>query len=249
MRIRNGPATVIRECLPLEMPLERQRSGKAGQARRSESQETTTSPCTPLPRRVCVWDLSGVDTREELIRRAAVPVLRHRRLDDLRLALLLNAVVPGRGRRARPRREGHRQVDHRAGARRSCCPRSPWCRAAGSRCDPAAPDPDCPDGPHAPAAASPVRPARLVELPVGATEDRLVGSLDLERALAAGVTAFEPGLLAARAPRHPLRRRGQPPARPPRRPAARRRRDGRRTTSSARASRSGTPPGSCWSAR
>ena len=40
------------------------------------------------------------------------------------------------------------------------------------------------------------------------------------------VTEYEPGLLAARAPRHPLRRRGQPAARPPRRPAARRRRDG-----------------------
>ena len=40
------------------------------------------------------------------------------------------------------------------------------------------------------------RAARLVELPVGATEDRLVGSLDLERALAEGVRAYEPGLLA-----------------------------------------------------
>ena len=41
------------------------------------------------------------------------------------------------------------------------------------------------------------RPARLVELPVGATEDRLVGSLDLERALTEGVRAYQPGLLAA----------------------------------------------------
>ncbi|WP_420167161.1 VWA domain-containing protein [Kribbella flavida] len=41
------------------------------------------------------------------------------------------------------------------------------------------------------------RPARLVELPVGATEDRVLGSLHLERALAEGVTAYEPGLLAA----------------------------------------------------
>ena len=40
------------------------------------------------------------------------------------------------------------------------------------------------------------RPARLVELPVGASEDRLTGSLDLERALTEGVRAFEPGLLA-----------------------------------------------------
>jgi magnesium chelatase subunit D len=42
-----------------------------------------------------------------------------------------------------------------------------------------------------------VRRARLVELPVGATEDRLVGALDLERALTDGKAIYEPGLLAA----------------------------------------------------
>jgi len=36
----------------------------------------------------------------------------------------------------------------------------------------------------------------FVDLPLGATEDRVVGALDLERALGAGVKAFEPGLLA-----------------------------------------------------
>ncbi|MFR9751863.1 VWA domain-containing protein [Nocardia sp. 004] len=41
------------------------------------------------------------------------------------------------------------------------------------------------------------RPARLVELPVGATEDRVIGSLDLERVLRDGEQAFRPGLLAA----------------------------------------------------
>ena len=35
-----------------------------------------------------------------------------------------------------------------------------------------------------------------VDLPLGATEDRVVGALDLERALTEGVKAFEPGLLA-----------------------------------------------------
>jgi magnesium chelatase subunit I len=39
-------------------------------------------------------------------------------------------------------------------------------------------------------------PVPVVDLPLGATEDRVVGALDLERALAAGVKAFEPGLLA-----------------------------------------------------
>jgi magnesium chelatase subunit D len=41
------------------------------------------------------------------------------------------------------------------------------------------------------------RPVALVNLPVGATEDRVVGSLNLERALTTGARAFEPGLLAA----------------------------------------------------
>ena len=41
------------------------------------------------------------------------------------------------------------------------------------------------------------RRARLVELPVGATEDRVVGSLDLTKVLREGETAFQPGLLAA----------------------------------------------------
>ena len=41
------------------------------------------------------------------------------------------------------------------------------------------------------------RPVVLVNLPVGATDDRVVGSLDLERALSSGRRAFEPGLLAS----------------------------------------------------
>jgi magnesium chelatase subunit I len=39
-------------------------------------------------------------------------------------------------------------------------------------------------------------PVPVVDLPLGVTEDRVVGALDLERALAHGVKAFEPGLLA-----------------------------------------------------
>jgi magnesium chelatase subunit I len=41
------------------------------------------------------------------------------------------------------------------------------------------------------------RKVRVVELPVGATEDRVVGTLDLEHALKKGEKRFEPGLLAA----------------------------------------------------
>src|SRR6478736_947763 len=40
------------------------------------------------------------------------------------------------------------------------------------------------------------RPTPLIELPVAASEDRVVGSLDLEHALTEGQRRFEPGLLA-----------------------------------------------------
>lgn len=41
-----------------------------------------------------------------------------------------------------------------------------------------------------------VRRMRVVEIPLGVTEDRVVGSLDIERAIKEGVKALEPGILA-----------------------------------------------------
>src|SRR3954471_10025921 len=117
-------------------------------------------------------------------------------MDDMRLALLLNAVSPA---------VGGVLVRGEKGTAKSTTVRAlaallpPVAVIAGCRfaCDPAAPDPACPDGPHSADDRAVTRPARLVELPVGASEDRVVGSLDLERALTEGVKAFEPGLLAA----------------------------------------------------
>lgn len=70
-------------------------------------------------------------------------------------------------------------------------------------CDPQAPAGRCSvcDGLRArrrrsTALRSEMRPVPVVDLPLGATEDRVVGALDLERALTDGVKAFEPGLLA-----------------------------------------------------
>src|SRR5688572_27245562 len=62
--------------------------------------------------------------------------------------------------------------------------------------DPRETHPLSPDGPFAADAPTESRPVRLVELPVGATEDRVLGSLHLEKALSDGVTEYEPGLLA-----------------------------------------------------
>ncbi|MCB0216757.1 MAG: VWA domain-containing protein, partial [Chloroflexi bacterium] len=41
------------------------------------------------------------------------------------------------------------------------------------------------------------RPTPFVDLPIGATEDRVVGTLDIQKVLASGERHFEPGLLAA----------------------------------------------------
>ncbi|WP_340538151.1 VWA domain-containing protein [Nocardioides sp. GXZ039] len=62
--------------------------------------------------------------------------------------------------------------------------------------DPADPGASSPDGPFGSDAETRTRPVRLVELPVGATEDRVLGSLHLERALSHGRVEYEPGLLA-----------------------------------------------------
>ena len=64
------------------------------------------------------------------------------------------------------------------------------------RCDPAAPDTWCDECRVRPAIEAVDVPVPVVDLPLGATEDRVVGALDLERALARGEKAFEPGLLA-----------------------------------------------------
>ena len=40
------------------------------------------------------------------------------------------------------------------------------------------------------------RKVQMVDLPLGATEDRVCGTIDIEKALSVGVKAFEPGLLA-----------------------------------------------------
>jgi len=40
------------------------------------------------------------------------------------------------------------------------------------------------------------RPMIIVSLPIGATEDRVIGSLDIEKAISLGISALQPGLMA-----------------------------------------------------
>ncbi|MFI6703218.1 putative cobaltochelatase [Streptomyces sp. NPDC050509] len=121
-------------------------------------------------------------------------------MDDLRLGLLLNAVSPAVGG-VLVRGEKGTAKSTAVRALAALLPEVPVVTGCRFSCDPAAPDPRCPDGPHDPdgphgSVPGEARAARMVELPVGASEDRLVGALDIERALSEGVKAFEPGLLA-----------------------------------------------------
>ncbi len=73
------------------------------------------------------------------------------------------------------------------GCRFNCDPAgdpAAWCEACRSRAA----------GGKLKAAEAPVP---VIDLPLGATEDRVAGALDLERALVAGEKSFEPGLLAS----------------------------------------------------
>ena len=78
------------------------------------------------------------------------------------------------------------KIETRQGCRYNCLPNEP--QEACPVCTP-----------HKGAKPPPVVKTRapMVDLPLGATEDRVCGALDLERALVAGEKHFEPGLLAA----------------------------------------------------
>ncbi|MFH8349357.1 putative cobaltochelatase [Streptomyces sp. NPDC018045] len=115
-------------------------------------------------------------------------------MSDMRLSLLLNAISPAIGGVLVRGEKGTAKSTIVRGLT-ALMPDVPVVTGCRFSCDPAAPDPACPDGPHE-AVGAEERPARMVELPVGASEDRLVGALDIERALSEGVKAFEPGLLA-----------------------------------------------------
>ena len=116
-------------------------------------------------------------------------------LDDMALALVLSVIDPG---------IGGVLVRGEKGTAKSTLVRAltqilpPIDVIAGDRfsTDPAQSNPTSPDGTFGPDAPVHTRPVRLVELPVGATEDRVAGSIDLKRALGDGVVHFEPGLLA-----------------------------------------------------
>ncbi|MFD3685616.1 VWA domain-containing protein [Nocardiopsis sp. NPDC058631] len=116
-------------------------------------------------------------------------------LDDLGLSLALASVSPEIGGvLVRGQKGTAKSTAVRALA--SLLPPVEVYRGDRFSVDPADPAQESPDGPFPPGTAVEGRPVRLVELPVGATEDRVLGSLHLEQALTHGQVAYEPGLLA-----------------------------------------------------
>lgn len=120
--------------------------------------------------------------------------------ERMKRALILNAVNPGiggvliRGERGTAKSTAARalaallpEIEVVADCRFSCDPRRPEqfcdeCRERTAKGEPL------------PIAA---RQTRVVDLPVSATEDRVVGTLDIEKAIKRGERHFDPGVLAA----------------------------------------------------
>jgi magnesium chelatase subunit I len=115
--------------------------------------------------------------------------------DELKLALLLTAVDPMIGGLLALGDRG----TGKSTAVRALAALLPDIKATtcAYHCDPASPQTMC-DGCRSEAKPK-TRSLQIpvVDLPLGATEDRVIGALNLERALAHGEKAFEPGLLAS----------------------------------------------------
>ena len=120
--------------------------------------------------------------------------------EKLKKALLLNAISPAiggvllRGEKGTGKSMAVRSLA-------SLLPEIAVVAGCPFMCEPGSPAGLCDRCNHNATAALPLpgvmRQIPLVELPVGATEDRLVGTIDIEQAIRQGEKRFEPGLLAA----------------------------------------------------
>ena len=119
--------------------------------------------------------------------------------EEMKLALLLSAIDPNIGGVIIM---GHRGTGKSTGVRAlaDLLPEIKKVRGCIYGCDPDRPNElclDCADRLSRSGSLPGERGAvPVVDLPLGATEDRVCGTLDIERALVEGVKAFEPGLLA-----------------------------------------------------
>jgi len=118
---------------------------------------------------------------------------------EMKLALILSAIDPNIGGVIIM---GHRGTGKSTAVRAlaDLLPQIKKVKGCVYGCDPYRPNElckDCADRLSTDRGLPTVRGAvPVVDLPLGATEDRVCGTLDIERALVEGVKAFEPGLLA-----------------------------------------------------
>ena len=118
--------------------------------------------------------------------------------DEMKLALVLNAINPtiggvlirgekGTGKSTAVRALARLLPEQKVveGCHFGCHPEDPedWCL-------------DCRERAASGSLPSTTRRMRVVELPINASEDRVVGTIDLEAALKEGSRRFEPGVLA-----------------------------------------------------
>jgi magnesium chelatase subunit I len=119
--------------------------------------------------------------------------------EAMKLALILNAINPRLGG-VLIRGEKGTAKSRTVRALAALLPHIQVIQGCRFRCDPDRMETFCPDCRERLAAGENLTRAeekmRVVELPVNATEDRVVGSLDLEQAIQKGKKRFEPGLLA-----------------------------------------------------
>lgn len=120
------------------------------------------------------------------------------RQEEMKLALILSVIDPNIGGVLVM---GHRGTGKSTAVRAlaDLLPRVAMVKGCAFGCDPGHPSEACSacgarmNGGRLPAER---RPLPVVDLPLGATEDRVCGTLDIGRALTTGAKAFEPGLLA-----------------------------------------------------
>jgi magnesium chelatase subunit I len=147
---------------------------------------------------MCATPKNSKDLRMRSATRAVFPFSAIVGQEDMKLALICTAVDP---------RIGGVLVFGDRGTGKSTAIRAlaallpPMQAVVGCRyaCDPADAETwcaECQERSVAGALKSRSVPVPVVDMPLGVTEDRVVGALDLERALSQGVKAFEAGLLA-----------------------------------------------------
>jgi len=144
----------------------------------------------------CVPKLFG----DRYLRRALFPFTAIIKLDKLKLAMIINAINPGIGGLLirGPKGSGKTTAVR---ALRDVLPNIEVTKDCPFNCNPHDPSYLCKNCSQAflKSQKLPIkeRNMRVVDLPLGATEDRVIGSLDIEKAIKQGIGALEPGILAA----------------------------------------------------